>query len=89
MTTPGSRFQRYDPLGPKGLPVPTPHAPGSAGKIAELCRRVDTDQQLWHPDDNHQVRCHRNSSRRDRVIDYVAALTSGGPLLPLETDHRN
>jgi hypothetical protein len=37
------------PLGPARLP--TPHLPGTPGKFSELCRRYETRQELWHPQD--------------------------------------
>ena len=49
---------------------------------------LDAAQPAYFDDWSEFGRAARTISR-DRVIDYVAALTSGGPLLPLETDDRN
>ncbi|OWK37554.1 hypothetical protein [Fimbriiglobus ruber] len=37
---------------PRPLPAdPCPHQPGTAGKIAELIRRAEAGEGLWHPGD--------------------------------------
>lgn len=55
---------------PQDLPQPTQFSPGSAGKIAELRRRVEAGQLLWHPDDDDHVQCRRVSSARYALVDY-------------------
>lgn len=61
---------RGDIPDPQDLPQPTLFSPGSAGKIAELRRRVEAGQQLWHPDDDDHVQCRRISSSRYSPVDY-------------------
>ena len=38
-----------DPVNPPPIPPPTPALPGSAEKVAELARRMERGEALWHP----------------------------------------
>ena len=45
------RDEANHPPAASGLPEPTDHPPGSAGKVAELERRCRAGLALWHPQD--------------------------------------
>lgn len=45
----GELYLSWCPLYPADRPCTDP--PGSAGKIAELARRVANNMELWHPGD--------------------------------------
>jgi hypothetical protein len=65
------------------LKLPAPLAPGLAAFVAQY---VIDHAQLADADDWEEFERAVRELPRERMFDYIAALTAGGPLVPTETE---